>query len=524
MMFQNNMILQREKHIPVWGSACPGETITVSIQGLEAAAAADDNGRWQVKIGPLHTSFRETMTITASAERIDLTNVQIGEVWLAAGQSNMEFQMRYDADLETEKEICTNENVRFFDYPKVVYREQIEEADYRKNFAQWRTADPENIEWFSAAGYYFAKEIQHKYQIPVGIIGCNWGGTPACAWMNEDFIRQGGGSVYLDEYRASLASLDPAAYEKAFRNDPASWKLDPFADPFNDLLMKGMGIAEVIKTLTGQEIDESMLDFSAAQPVLGPKTPQRPACLYDSMLSAVAPYGLRGILFYQGESDGDRHPEVYESLFPALISNYRSLWGEDLPFMFVQIAPFGHWMNCIGEPYVKIREAQQKASETIPLTGMAVISDIGMELDIHPKKKQPVGLRLALLAENKVYGEDVLCEAPSLVSVTEQDGTLILRFANSGTGLYLADHTPDGAKTDPGKIGGLELFIGEEKMNMDLVSAEAHEDTVILKGLQLPVREPVTVQLGCTGWYRINLYNSADLPARPAAVRCSNSI
>ena len=190
-------------------------------------------------------------------------------------------------------------------------------------------------------------------------------------------------------------------------------------------------------------IDLSKIDPAAAAPPMGPKHFCRPGGLYESMVKAVAPYGIRGVIWYQGESDGDAHPETYETLFPALIADWRRLWGRELPFLFVQLAPFERWMQCTGERYGIVRAAQQHTADTVPGTAMAVTTDVGMQYDIHPKKKQPLGRRLALLAENKVYGEkDVLCEAPALTGLTVADGALTLTFAHAGARLTLAPAAP----------------------------------------------------------------------------------
>jgi len=517
LIFQDHMTLQREKVIPVWGTADARAEVLVMVQGQAQSCQADDAGNWCVKIGPLTASFSEKVQVMAGSETISFSDVQVGDVYLAAGQSNMEFYMRYDADFASEKEVCANDNIRFFDYPEVSYLEQIEEADYGKNFGFWRKAEPEHLQWFSAPAYYFAKTIQARFDIPVGIVGCNWGGTPACAWMSEESIREGGGQIYLDEYYSALEKLDAAAYDAQFRANPGNFRTDPFADPFSVMLMEGMSLEEILKKLYGQIPDMSQMDITAMVPPMGPKKETRPGGLYESMLCQVAPYGLKGILYYQGESDGDAHPELYFTLFPALIREFRRLWQDELPFLFVQIAPFGRWMQCVGEPYAIIREAQQHTADTVSGVGMAVISDIGMELDIHPKKKKPVGERLALLAENKIYGENVLCEAPTLNAAVAEEGELRLHFANAGEGLYLADHTPDGASTNPERLEGLKLFINGDEVDTSSIAAKASGDTVILRS-GLIHKGTVKAELGIGGWYRINLYNSAALPARPARI------
>ena len=176
-------------------------------------------------------------------------------------------------------------------------------------------------------------------------------------------------------------------------------------------------------------------------------------------------------------------------------------------------------MQCVGEPYPAIRKAQQLTSETVPGTGMAVISDIGLEFDIHPKKKQPVGHRLALQAVSRIYGEkEVLCEAPTLIDGTVRDGELQLIFGNTGDGLYLAEMTPDQVQTEPDKVGGLVIILNGETMDAQELSATAHGDTVVIHHPSFKEGSSVRVTLGCSAWYRINLYNSARIPARPSEI------
>lgn len=520
ILFQSGMILQRDKEIAVWGTAEAGERICITLQDQRAETVADHEGKWQIACGPFETSFSEEMVVESGEEKLVLKDVQVGEVWLAGGQSNMEFHMRYDADMQTEKEICANGNIRFFDYPEVSYVGQIDEADYGKNYGFWRKAEPEQLERFSAVGYYFAKELQDRYDIPIGIIGCNWGGTPACAWMSRDAIIEGGGQIYLDEYEEAVKNLDMVKYESDFKNNPGSWKVDQLADPIGDLMMFGCTMEEMGAKLMEMGVDLSQMDPSAFMPVMGPKYERRPSGLYDSMLSPVAPYTVRGVIWYQGETDGDCHPELYKTMFPALIRNWRQLWKEELPFLFVQIAPLEQWMECIGERYVEIREAQQNTADTVPGTGMAVITDVGMQSDIHPKKKQPVGHRLALLAQNKVYGDNVLCEAPTLSEIKAENGRIILTFENVGDGLYLAETVPYGQKIGTEIFGGLQVFQNGQELDTNLLKVRAEGKYVYISGETILADAPIKVKIAGTGWYLVNLYNSADIPARPAEAEC----
>lgn len=520
ILFQDHMVLQREKEIAVWGSAKAGAAVTVTLQGKETEVKADAAGNWQAVCGPFAASFAEEMAIASGDERLVFHDVQIGEVWLAGGQSNMEFHMRYDADRDTEVEAGANENIRFFDYPEVSYVEQIDEADYGKQYGFWRKAEPEQLERFSAVGYYFAKDLQQKYQIPIGIIGCNWGGTPACAWMSREAIVRGGGQAYLEEYEEAVRDLDLEEYEEKFRKNPAAWKVDQLADPIGDLMMFGCSMEEMGAKMMEMGIDLSKMDPEMFAPVIGPKYERRPSGLYESMLKPIVPFAVRGVIWYQGETDGDCHPELYQTLFPALIQDWRQLWQEELPFLFVQIAPLRQWMECIGEPYAKIRAAQQHTADTVSNTGMAVITDVGMEADIHPKKKQPVGHRLALLAEHKVYREDVLCEAPTLTGAKAEEGRIVLTFAHAGDGLYLAETVPYGQTVGVERLGGLQVFQDGTELDGSQLKARAQGDQVIVSGDCIRGGAATQVRLAQTGWYLVNLYNSAGIPARPTCVEC----
>ena len=263
--------------------------------------------------------------------------------------------MRHDRDMKEEAPGCENSAIRFFDYPEVSYPEQIDEAPYDKAYAFWRRCNPENLEYFSAVAYYFAKELQRSQGVPVGIVGCNWGGTAACSWMDEAHIQAGGGQAYLDEYAQAVEGLDLEAYDKQFRENPRNFRTDILADPFNDLMMFGTKPEEM-----GEKLKELGIEPPKGPmvPVMGPKNEHCPGALYRAMLSQVAPYGLRGVIYYQGESDGDAHPDCYRTLFPALIQNWRDLWGRGAALLLCAVgAPGslddvqGHALrHCPGSP------------------------------------------------------------------------------------------------------------------------------------------------------------------------------
>ncbi len=525
LMFKDKAVLQRDKEIAVWGQADPGAEVEVSIQGQTARTVTGPDGKWLVRIGPLLVSFDEEMTIRTAEDELRLRNLMVGDVWFAGGQSNMEFHMRYDADMAAEKEICANPAIRFFDYPEVSFPGQIDLADYGKNYGFWRDCDPENLERFSAVAYYCVKELQQAYKIPFGILGCNWGGTPAMSWIPEEVAAANGDRHRIEDYHRQLEALDVEEYDRKFLNNPQSFHTDLLGDPISDLMLFGCSEeefqAKIAELMSQMGIDPAKLDPAEFMPPMGPRHEWRPAGVYESMLLPCVPYGIRGFLWYQGCSDSDTREDAegYYKVFPALIRHWRELWGEKhLPFLFVQLAPLNRWMQTVGDFYPVTRAAQQHTADTVPDTAMAVISDVGMEWDIHPKKKQPVGHRLALLARNYVYGEkEVLCEAPTLQSVAVKDGEAVLTFANTGEGLHLAKTLPYGQEVGADKAGGLRLFQNGEEVDLADAHAEASGDKLTVSCRAIRGGVPTRAEMAQTGWYLVNLYNSADIPARPSA-------
>lgn len=497
LLFGDGAVLQRDKRIPIWGYAAPHAPVSISVQGQTARTTANEKGEWLAYCGPLRASRAEEVCIRSGDEQLRLRDVAVGEVWIAGGQSNMELPMRYDAALREELARCDGD-IRFFDYPEVAYEGQLEEADYSQWYGHWMRCVPESLERFSAVGYHFARSLRKRYAgVPVGIVGCNWGGTPACAWMPEEAIRACGGEKWLEGYAEATAALDTEKYMADFRADARNYRTDQLADPLADILQIGYPTDVIL-----QKVAELGLT-DALQPVMGPFCERRPAGLYRSMVCQVAPYGARGVLWYQGEADDER-AELYHRIFPALIRSWRDLWGEELPFLFVQLAPFERWMACRGDRYPEVRSAQQWVADNVPNTAMAVITDCGSRWDIHPKEKRPVGERLALLAARYVYGADVLCEAPRMKSAAVSDSRIDIRFDHAGDGLHL-----DGARLD-----GLELYQDGYPVGYDACAAEG--DTLTVLGESIRADAPTQVRLAWTGYCKVGLKNSAGIPARPA--------
>jgi len=500
MIFQNKMILQRGKDIYVWGTGDFGKEISIEIQGVKSSTVIDENGRWIMSLPPLQASEVEKMEIISQEERIVYDEVAIGEVWLAGGQSNMEFYMKYDKEFEMQRENCENTRIRFFDYPEVSYEGQLEDADYSR-FGIWRECNKENLPYYSAVGYYFSKQLEEKLKVPIGIVGCNWGGVTACSWMNVKYLQENEGKTWLDDYDNAVRNIDLEEYNMKYMNDPMNFNTNPLEDKMSDLIMFGMPPKELDKIFKAF-VAENGKGF---MPEIGPKYMSRPGGLYEVMLKKLAPYAIKGFIWYQGESDQEK-AEIYGTVFSSLIRCWRDLWKEELPFLFVQLAPFRQWLMANGSRFPELRAQQDGVLEHVSKTGMAVITDSGMEWDIHPKFKRPVGERLALLARGMVYGEDILFEAPKLVSGELENGKLILEFAYAEGGLILKGLN----------VNALKIIQDDE--NITEYVCTVSDRKVILESNMFKLGKSIEVSIACTDYYEVNLYNKAGIPARPGKI------
>lgn len=511
-LFQSGMVLQRQKPIHIWGSAEAGETVNVSVAHergkTEEQAQAEQDGKWHAVLPPMESCEEVTVTVSAGEEKIVLTDVAVGEVWLAGGQSNMEFWMRYEKHKNEALADCANTRVRFYDVPKVCYDGQRDDFDYSR-VGVWRKADPENLDYFSAVGYYFEKVLEKTLDVPVGIVGCNWGGTTASVWMDRKSVEKAG-NAWIEEYERKAARLDMDAYWKEQRLNPMNDKGNLF-DPFTEMALPRTltqeetmayfaDLAEKAKA-AGKDLAELMQDYLQPQTV--------PGCLYEHMIKTVAPFSLRGFLWYQGESDDDvpGMNVLYQDMLTALIGDWRKLWGEQLPFLFVQLPGYEKWlMNTAQNHYPVIRQCQQGVADTVQGAYLCSISDVGEEFDIHPKDKKTVGERLALLARHYVYGEDVLCDAPRAKEIRREGERIAITFLNAGKGLFI----------EGDQLNAMQVSAGEREIPF---AAEARGNVLTLT-LKEPVEEEVLVAFAKTSWYQVNLYNDAHIPAVPFAFCC----
>lgn len=498
-IFQNGMVLQRRKPIRLWGESDCAQTVSVVLDGRTIAEGIEVDDAFSIELPPQEAAFDVKLSIEGTCDSLTLERVDVGEVWIAGGQSNMEFLMRYDAEGPEQIRAANDPHLRFYDVGEYTFEGERAKThkDNCEAWDRWLAYTPANAEYFSAVGTYFALQLREHLGVPVAIVGCNWGGTTASAWTDASYLEADPALVpYLDEYAEATKDLDMDAYLKA--QEEAQEFLD---SPQMVAAMRGamyghLGLWDYVKA-----IPILVKIFGKSVPV-GPRSQNAPGCLYRSMVSQIAGFSSRGVIWYQGESD-DQKAEVYGNLLTAMISCWRDAWKDDLPFLFVQLAPFGSWLGNTGEKYPVVRSQQELVSKTVPDAYMASIMDAGMKDDIHPKQKRPVGERLALLARGKVYGEDILCDAPEYAGHNVVDGAVAIRFAHVGEGLCIKG----------GALSALDLTV--DGRNVKSFSASVTGDTLTVASSKISSGSVVGVSYAQVGYCVANLYNSACLCAKP---------
>lgn len=400
----DNMVLQRDLANPVWGWANPNAPVRVTIAGQVHDTKADADGKWKVKLNPMAGSnFALRMVVTSGSEQKILTNIVVGEVWVCSGQSNMQFAVNsaYDASLEVAT--ANYPNIRLVSVPQVGTQEL--QDDFK---GQWDICTPETVGDFSAVGYFFGRQLHQTLGIPIGLIDNSWGGSAAEAWVERGVIEKDGRfDEYIAQWKQTEATFD---FEKAM----ADWKAK----------------AEAAKA-AGKQPPRPPRDELRGQ--------HRPGNLWAGVLNPIIGYGIRGTIWYQGESNSGRAFQ-YDDLFGLMISEWRKAWGQgDFPFYWVQLADFMAEKDEPGDSsWAELRESQTNTL-TLPNTGQAVIYDLGEGRDIHPRDKQDVAMRLSRIALAKDYGMEIPYLSPTFKSMEIQGNKAILTFENVGSTLYTFD-------------------------------------------------------------------------------------
>jgi sialate O-acetylesterase len=470
-IFSDNMVLQRDIPVKVWGWAGPGQEVEVAFAGQKKTAKADAAGKWLVTLDPLKASAEPaTLVVTAGGEQVAIKSVLVGEVWVCSGQSNMEMSL---GGTHNARQVIPAANfplIRHFKVKLTTSGKPQEDL-----LGDWAVCSPRTAGNFTAVGYHFGLQLHQKLNVPVGLVNTSWGGTRIEPWT-----------------------------------DPLGFEVSPRLKGISDLIAgaeqryrQGMALKlDLIEAWVKQS--REALDKGTSLPKL-PTLPEhalnnsgQPTGIYNAMVAPLVGYGMRGALWYQGESNNGEGM-LYLEKMKALISSWRRLWGQgEFPFLFVQLAPY-RYNNPQALP--GIWEAQT-AALSIPNTGMAVITDISTVGDIHPPNKQEVGRRLSLWALAKTYGlSDLVYCGPLYQAMKVEGGKAVLSFAHA-----------EGLKTLDGKPLTWFTIAGEDK-NFVQAKAEIVGNTVVVSSDA--VATPVAVRFGWHETAEPNLGNGAGLPASP---------
>jgi|GEM_PF-258644 len=417
-IFQPHMALQRDKAIRIFGTADPQTAVSAVLSDGSSSQANDSqagpDGSFILELPPACAGTGYSLTVSCGSESVTLDDIVVGDVWLAMGQSNMEFFLRYDADWDHVRMDVLRKgpdrSIRMYNTPQIAYEGQEDPSGAN---GVWFCEEDEPWRSFSAPGYYFAKYLRAQgITVPVAIVGCNWGGTPAQAWMSREYLEKPPLDRLWKNYIDSFSSIPENELKQASMK---AWESERSYDHV-------MQFAAVLEGLSWDEQLTWMKEHEGDPEIpMGPWHHYRPCGVYDTMVRKIAPFSVKGILWYQGESNSGEDASIYQATMEALVSCLRSTWQDDtLPFCFMQIAPFTRWLGCTGEGYAVVRHQQDLAAASIPGCYMSNVMDLGEHDDIHPKFKKEVGRRLALLALGHVYGQAGLCpDAPGLLDAAE---------------------------------------------------------------------------------------------------------
>jgi sialate O-acetylesterase len=470
-LFSDHAVLQSGMSVPVWGTAAPGEKVTVTFLKQHRSAVAGSDGRWMVRLTKLKAGGPYDMTI-AGSNTIQVHDVLVGEVWVGSGQSNMEFTVSVKAarfaGMQDEDKVIAAAN-----YPQIRMFTVAETKSYTPltvTKGKWVICSPETVGAFSAVGYLFAKDLQEALKVPVGIVTVAYGASVAEAWIPRDVVAAD------PLLKADLARFD--AQEAFFKSHPGAAATDAPAGP---------------------------LTINARAPRPGPlrdpaQDQHQPTVLFNGMVNGVIPYAIRGALWYQGESvvDGVAGVKRYGDTMDKLVTSWRSLWGEgDFPFFAVQLPALKNVSNNPAE-----REQQAKILD-LPNTGLAVTIDIGDPNNVHPKNKAPLGERLTKIALAKVYGQKIEYSGPQYAGFQVTGDRVRVRFTHVDGGLVAQGGPP------------LQWFqvAGEDKVFHPAV-AFIDGDTLVASSAEVP--KPVALRYAWDNYpFGCNLFNKAGLPAAP---------
>lgn len=483
--FSDHMVLQQQRTVPVWGWANSGEQVTVQFADQSVSATADQDGNWKVNLSPLKAGGPFEMKITGE-NTITIKDVYVGEVWLCSGQSNMDMTVaredRYWCGVFNEKEEVANAK-----YPKIrVFDTEFTPKDEPQNtvVGSWELVSPKTVGHMSAAAYFFARDLYQKYKVPIGLITTAYGASTAEAWISNSAL-----SAHPD-----LQWLIDNYVQKKADYHPTLEQMEKYHEAYEKYL-----------------VDAAKAKVEGKDELRAPKNhdprvdQHNPSVLYNGMVAPLIPYAIRGAIWYQGESNG-KSANQYGKIMDVLIKDWRDRWGEgQFPFFYVQLANHGELSTepIKNDPMVLVREGQLQ-NLSIPNTGMAVAidnADPDNPGNIHPKNKQEIGRRLALIAKAKVYGEDIPYSGPIYDYYLINGNKIELHFK----------HVDGGLEAHGDQLKGFAICGPDKKF----VHGDAKIDgnTIVVTSSEVPA--PVAVRYGWAKNPDVNLYNKVGLPASP---------
>jgi sialate O-acetylesterase len=471
----DHMVLQREKPVAVWGWADPGESVTVSFADQSKTATAGADGKWSLKLDALNASAEPRVLLVTGKEgrKVEVKDVLVGEVWLGSGQSNMAMTVAGCYHFDAEKAAAKDPLIRH-------YRESSGPSDTPRaeGKGSWQLCTPETVGGFSATLYFFGREIRREVGVPVGLINTSVGGTPIESWVaaevqSSDPETKANYDTRLEAHRKFDPAQAPALHEKQL----AIWKKASEK-------AKANGTPFVVPP--------------PKDPLAMWKLKGGPSGLFNGKVVNLAPYTLRGMLWYQGEGNASSNPGLYHKQLMQLVTSWRTLWQDEVPFAWVQLPNY----TAPGEGWPRVRESMLKTL-ALPGTGMAITIDLGDAKDIHPKNKQDVGKRLSYWTLGTVYGKNVpAISGPLPAGSTINGSSITVNFKHANGGLK---------SITGGPLTGFQIAAIDQQWKP--AEARIAGDTVIVSSPE--VAEPVAVRYAWKDWPDYSLANGAGLPASP---------
>jgi len=408
-VISSGMVLQRDLVVPIWGTADPGEGVTVKFNDQVRNTTADANGRWSIRLQRLKATAIPSVLIVEGKNKIELKDILVGEVWLVAGQSNMQRLLSETANGAEAIAAANHPTIRLFNVSR-----QVAFKHATPPLGVWRACSPESVKEFSAAGYYFGVELQKELNVPIGLINSSYGGSQAEAWTPV-------------EYLMASADLKPTVDRKKIWDEErprVRVQYDEAIRQWREESDKAKAAGAVPRP--SPSVPDALREYRVA------------ASIYNGMIEPLIPFAIRGALWYQGESNEAR-AQQYGILLPVMIKSWRERWGEgDFPFGIAQLPNYRDSKDDpADEAWSHVREAQRLTAASVPRTGLIVTIDIGEARDIHPKNKLDVGKRMARWALVDVYKHKLVKSGPVFQKAAIDDAKIVVTFSEVGSGLKI---------------------------------------------------------------------------------------